>query len=375
MQKRDSSPWSTFYPFIYKISFETLFGDIPPLLVINEILADPATDISGDANGDGTRHFQEDEFIEIVNRNGSSIDIGGYTLSDATEIRHTFNSPTVIPNGESVVVFGGGNPIGIPGLVVVASSGVLNLHNTGDVVTLKDNNGILIDSYSYNGTEGEYAASMAREPDYFGSFVKHTSISTNPLLFSPGKANVDGTNLPVELTSFTANLAGGGVLLKWTTATEVNNYGFEVEERVSGIWNKIGFVQGHGNSNSPKEYSFYDNSVALSYRLKQIDTDGGFEYSDVVDVNNLSKEFSLDQNYPNPFNPSTFINFSLPENGLVILKVYDVLGREVATLINQEMVADYHTVEFDASQLTSGIYFYRIQVNNFTSVKKMILMK
>ena len=140
------------------------------------------------------------------------------------------------------------------------------------------------------------------------------------------------------------------------------------------------FPEGHGNSNSAKQYSYVDNSVragqSYSYRLKQIDFDGQFEYSKVVNVEvGVPMEYSLAQNYPNPFNPSTSIEYTVPSNEYVTLKVYDVLGNTVSTLVNENKEAGKYNVMFDASNLTSGIYFYSIQAGKFNQVKKMMLVK
>jgi hypothetical protein len=205
--------------------------------------------------------------------------------------------------------------------------------------------------------------------------------------FSDWILDADGA-LPVELTSFTADVIKNSVELNWQTATEVNNYGFEVQRSASSgqrsDWEKIGFVEGHGNSNSRKEYSFVDKnpqSGKVQFRLKQIDTDGRFEYSDIVEVNidSLSK-FELSQNYPNPFNPTTTIKYAIPKsvNGhqsLVRLSVYDVLGNEVATLVNKRQAPGNYSIKFDASKLSSGIYFYRLQNGSFVVTKKMILLR
>ena len=207
-----------------------------------------------------------------------------------------------------------------------------------------------------------------------------------------GKIDIEATIsevFPVELTSFTASQTNNGIFLNWTTATEVNNYGFEIEVSTSSVtgWENIGFVDGHGNSNSPKEYSFTDFSIAersgvLSsseyrrYRLKQIDTDGSFKYSDVVTVgtNNLSKT-ELYQNYPNPFNPTTKISFTLANESQVIVSVYNTLGQQVAELVNEEMNAGVHSVDFNAGNLTSGSYIYRIETANYSKTMKMLLLK
>jgi hypothetical protein len=193
-----------------------------------------------------------------------------------------------------------------------------------------------------------------------------------------------GDPLPVELTSFSASVNGASVFLSWITETEVNNYGFEIE-RASSLtsptnrWQKIGFVQGHGNSNSPKEYSFTDipqGGTKFQYRLKQIDTDGKFNYSTaiVVDIETPNK-FELKQNTPNPFNPTTRISYSLQTDGLVMLDVYDIIGREVASLEKGYKEAGSYSVTFDGSKFSSGVYLCKLTYGLYTASIKMILMK
>ncbi len=199
----------------------------------------------------------------------------------------------------------------------------------------------------------------------------------------------DESALPVELVNFTASVEGNSVILNWRTETETNNYGFEIERKMSDSeqsgWKEIGFVKGAGNSNSPKSYSFTDNVSAsgkYSYRLKQIDLDGSYEYSQTVEVEiNVPLKFELSQNYPNPFNPTTTIMYSIPsKNGVetqhaVSLQVFHSLGQKVATLVNKAQAAGNYTVQFDASDLPSGIYFYTLRAGEFVATKKMILMK
>ena len=189
--------------------------------------------------------------------------------------------------------------------------------------------------------------------------------------------------LPVELSSFSAKIFYNGIKLNWTTETEVSNYGFEIQRSSSNVqsleWMEIGFVEGHGNSNSPKEYSFIDENVTggkYSYRLKQIDNDGKFEYSKVIEIDvGIPVEYELSQNYPNPFNPSTTIKFSIPGKGNVKLMVYNILGEEIAILLNEVKEAGVHTINYSAPDMTSGIYFYKIEAHNFVAVKKMQLVK
>ncbi|HQI39813.1 MAG TPA: T9SS type A sorting domain-containing protein [Ignavibacteriaceae bacterium] len=193
-----------------------------------------------------------------------------------------------------------------------------------------------------------------------------------------------GQVIPVELTSFTAIGSTNQVELNWTTATETNNQGFEVQRNTDGEFHTIAFVQGQGTSTEIHNYSFIDKDLKAghySYRLRQIDLDGTFEYSSTIEVEILGlREFALGQNYPNPFNPSTTINFSLAVDSKVSLKVFNVLGQEVASLVNGQMSAGSQKISFDASSLNSGVYFYRLDADGidgqkFSSTKKMILTK
>ncbi len=186
--------------------------------------------------------------------------------------------------------------------------------------------------------------------------------------------------VPVELVSFTASAQPGSVLLRWSTATEVNNKGFQVERKSSTEdWSRIAFVDGNGTTTNPHIYSYADNSAksgSYSYRLKQIDFDGSYKYSNVAEVSFAGAiKFELAQNYPNPFNPSTTISFSIPEASNVSLKIFNTLGQEVKTLVNGFKEAGSYKINFDAKNLTSGLYFYRIDAGTFSQVKKMMLLK
>lgn len=187
--------------------------------------------------------------------------------------------------------------------------------------------------------------------------------------------------VPVELISFNGYITNNTVQLNWRTATEANNHGFDVERRVNEYeWNTIGFVEGSGNSTSPKEYSFTDSELfvrgkKIQYRLKQIDNDGSFEYSDIVEVEIVPVKFELSQNYPNPFNPSTTITFSLPKETQLKINIYNALGEFVETLAAGTYDAGYHKITFDASSLSSGVYFYSLMSADFVQVKKMILLR
>ena len=186
--------------------------------------------------------------------------------------------------------------------------------------------------------------------------------------------------IPVELTSFIASVNGKNVNLNWNTASEINNSGFEVERKsANSDWQKIGFVSGNGTTTEKQSYAYTDRNLTegkYNYRLKQIDFNGSFEYSNVIEVLVVTpNKFELGQNYPNPFNPSTSISFSLPQAGNVKLAVYNLLGQEVQTLVNGFMESGSHTVNFEAKNLNSGIYLYKLEANGISSVRKMTLLK
>ena len=186
--------------------------------------------------------------------------------------------------------------------------------------------------------------------------------------------------VPVELTSFTASVSGNNVLLQWTTATELNNYGFEVERKTeNSSYEVVGFVTGSGSTTEPRSYIYTDVKVPdgkYLYRLRQMDFNGTFSFSYEVEVEvNSPAVYALDQNYPNPFNPSTTINFSIAEASVVKIAVYNLLGQEVAVPINEFKEAGPHTITFDASELTSGAYFYTIETPQFKQTRKMLLAK
>jgi hypothetical protein len=187
--------------------------------------------------------------------------------------------------------------------------------------------------------------------------------------------------LPVELSNFTSAIAGRDLILSWSTGTETNNSGFDIERKsTTGSWSKIGNVAGHGTVNTPNSYTYTDRNLSsgkYNYRLKQIDFNGNYKYyelSNEVIIGTPSK-YVLTQNFPNPFNPSTSISYEIPATNFVSLKIYDMMGKEVANLVNGTQEAGFYTVKFDASKLASGVYFYKLQANDFTATKKLMLMK
>lgn len=197
--------------------------------------------------------------------------------------------------------------------------------------------------------------------------------------------------IPVELTSFTAKLAGSNVALNWETATETNNSGFEIErlilkDNISGEWTRIGFVEGHGTTSEISKYSFSDklisvNGTAAKYRLKQIDYDGTFTYTETVEVPIVVNKFVLEQNYPNPFNPATVVKYSIPYESNVKITIYNSLGEVIKTLFSGVKQAGSYEVNFDAKGISSGIYFYSLSAlplngqSGINLTRRMTLLK
>ena len=227
---------------------------------------------------------------------------------------------------------------------------------------------------------------VGSEPPYLNAFALRQA-STSGAAQTPD-AEIDGIIVgnawsqvvPVELTSFTAVANEDDVILNWSTATELNNFGFEVQRSVAGNeFATVGFVNGHGTTTEAKDYRFVDANLTAgnyTYRLKQVDFNGTFAYSDEVNAEVTSPaQFELAQNYPNPFNPSTTIRFALSESGNIKLTVYNLVGEQVAVLVDGFKEKGVHTINFNASELNSGVYVYKIETNGFVQSRKMIFLK
>lgn len=239
------------------------------------------------------------------------------------------------------------------------------------------------DAAVYYSTDG--GTSWIEATKFHGNNIQYSMASAGGYLWTAGefgnllKGYADPF-VPVELTSFTASVSDKNVTLNWTTATEINNYGFEVQKSTDkNNWVSAGFVNGSGSTTEIRSYSFMDINPLTGisyYRLKQIDFDGSYEYSNIIEVTlNHVYSFELEQNYPNPFNPSTIINYQIPSDGIVTLKIYDILGNEVKLLVNEFKTAGRYSINFDGSNLATGVYVYKIQAGNFTSNRKMMLVK
>lgn len=263
------------------------------------------------------------------------------------------------------------NPSGTAGLAITYDDGV-NYTPLWQVVDPTGNVGPQTNNFTFSLTQANFKLAFF----FIGNTFNNDNIFFDDLLVQ--------YIIPVELTSFVATAIGNDVQLNWSTATEKNNQGFEVQRKSNGEYQTVGFISGNGTTVQPQSYTYIDKNVSAgsyTYRLKQIDFSGQFEYSPEVNVDVLGvKEFSLAQNYPNPFNPTTTLSFNLAVDSKVSLKIFDVLGQEVITLLNETKSAGTHNVTFDAGKLNSGVYFYRIDASGvdgqkFTDVKKMILNK
>ena len=192
----------------------------------------------------------------------------------------------------------------------------------------------------------------------------------------------DDEALPVELSSYTGSVDNNNIVLEWLTSSELNNKGFEIERKVDkGKFEAIGFISGHGTTNEKNSYAFVDKELLpgkYSYRLKQVDYSGKFEYSNILDfeVTNLADTYQLYQNYPNPFNPTTKIEFDMKEKAFITLTIYNIVGEKVRELVNDELSKGKHALDFDAVGLPSGVYVYSLNVKDeFFQTRKMTLIK
>ena len=275
-------------------------------------------------------------------------------------------------------------PMKLPDLSV---HDALRIKNTDSVVTYSNGTNTIANRVSYtflarDGASVQVTAAGPLVPD------------SGTILIAPKTPSWNGqmVALPIQLASFNAsqNTAGAGVLLRWSTLSEVNNYGFEVQRgALSGgdfVTVSGAFIPGHGTTTVPRDYSYTDMSAQAGiwyYRLKQIDLDGAVHYSDPakvavhpgVSAQDVPAVFSLGQNFPNPFNPETTIRYSLPSRSHVLLAVYNALGERVAVLAEGEQESGFHEVRFDGSALASGVYFYRLQSTGFVQTKKLSLLK
>jgi hypothetical protein len=279
---------------------------------------------------------------------------------------------------------GGSMPSGInmisPFYWTVATS--LDTFKTNITFSLADLGGVTSSSNLRLLKRDFSSSSWTTWSDYF--LIDPTHIRANNITFNCDWSigTIGSDPLPVELSSFYAETRNGFIMLDWKTATEVYCFGFEVERRGNAIcdqWTKIGFVHAKGNSNSMSSYSFkdaLDKPGKYYYRLKLIDNNGQYDYSNIMTIEFISPlRYELAQNYPNPFNPTTTIRFDVPNSSQITLKVYDILGKEIATLVDEKKEPGSYQVQFGRGNISSGIYIYQMHSNNYVQTRKMVIVK
>lgn len=254
----------------------------------------------------------------------------------------------------------------------------------GFVIERKDGNISSSSPFNFIDSVGANITSYVDSTVILDSTYTYRVFAYNQFLVSD-YSNLADIRVPVELISFVASVINGNVTLKWETATETNNSGFSIQKSKDNVkFTDVTFIKGKGTTTNQTSYSYTDKTALFGqyyYRLKQIDFDGSFQYSKSIEVDlGTPKSFSLEQNYPNPFNPSTTIRFALPISAKVTIKLYNALGQEVTNVLSADLTAGIHETVFNASALSSGVYFYMIKAqgtngSNYTSTKRMILIK
>jgi len=350
-------------------------------LAINEFLADPTTNSGGvDANGDGTVNA-DDEFVEIVNRSGSDVDVSGYTIEDADgNTIYTFPSSTTLPAGNSATIFGGGSPSGIPGFTDTG----LDLADSGDDIVLTDGNGNVVQSLTYpvSGAVPQSAGvSTARNVNAVGGFALHSEFGPSADA-SPGLNNDSGAALPVEMAGFSATLEDRDAVLQWRTLSEKNNSGFAVQHKrpEGSSFRKVGFRDGQGTTTEETSYRYRVSDLSAgthTFRLKQVDLDGSSTLTDAVTVEvDLDKAFRLSKVRPNPLSGPGTISLQVRETQKVTVELFDVLGRQVRTLHDGSLSAgSRHQMRIDGEALSNGTYLLRVEGETFSNTQKISVVK
>ena len=396
------------------LSFTFLFFDP----VYSQVADHPViAEIYGGGGNSGS--YYKYDYIILYNPTSQNIDISNWSIQYASASSASWNATnlegTIYAGSYYLIQQRGGTKGGeelpaVPNVVgntsLATTSGKVALVSQQTELTLNDpqSDASVVDFVGYGSAdafEGTGAASSPsntesiRRLDNYGNQTMGTAGSgydtdDNSADFFTASADAENPPLPVELNSFNIFTEGGKILLKWETATEVNDYGFEVQRQGPPLrfpsregtleWVKIGFVKGAGNSNKAKQYTYTDNRVQAGkeyfYRLKQIDNDGKYNYSREVSASVMIPDnCELFQNYPNPFNPATTIKYNISKESHVELKIYNILGKEIRSLVNEVQKAGSYKIEFDGSKLGSGVYFYRLKAGNFTVTKMMSLIK
>ena len=362
---------------------------IPNTAVPNDYIAPFWDDLDGVSSG--TVHYKQEGSTFIIQFTGWHIysNTGSLTFQ---VVLHQNGKIVVYYNNMNATLtsatVGIENAAGNDGLQVaynaayVANNLALEFAAEPDWLSNNNNSGTL-----FNGNSIDVELTFHAEDYPAGNYSMDLNVTSNdpvnPVVTIP--VTMEISIIPVELTSFVANNDRNNVTLNWATATEVNNSGFQIERKLNGTneWANVSFVSGKGTSTERNNYSYMDKSISVgkySYRLKQVDLDGTYEYSPVIEVDvNAPDEYTLYQNYPNPFNPTTTIEYSLPDKSDVTISIYSAIGELVTTLVNGTIESGYQKVTFNATNLTSGTYIYQIKAvgngRTFVDTKKMILIK
>jgi len=358
--------------------------DVSPPLVLNEVHYNPAQGTEGDANDDGVRDAFDDQFVELYNTSSSTtLDLSGYVHFDEDVfetglVRHTFPNGTIVEPGESIVVFGGGDPADtIPGVVQTASSGRLSLANTGDSFTLRNSYDMDIISFTYQGQVA--GKSKTRDPEFTGDFVAHTDVAPGEL-FSPGQTT-DGDPLPVELSDFTVQTADEAATLQWTTRSETNNAGFEVQHQgpEAEAFASLGFVEGQGTTNERQTYTFETEALnpgTHRFRLQQRDTDGASTLTEPQTVDVQMQEAARLRVYPVPVREDATVQFAVDSAQEVTIEVYNALGQRVRTLHQGPVaVQQAETLQWRGSSLASGLYIVRLHGEKSSATQRITVVR
>ena len=364
-------------------------AQIPNVAVPNEYIAPFWDDLDGVSSG--TVHYKQEGSTFVVQFTGwhKYSNTGSLTfqvvLYQNGKIVVYYNNMNATLNSATVGIE---NAAGNDGLQVaynanyVANNLALEFAAEPDWLSNNINSGTL-----FNGNSVDVELTFRAEDYPAGNYSMDLNVASNdpvnPTVTVP--VTMEISIIPVELTSFVANNDRNNVTLNWATATEVNNSGFQIERKLNGTseWTNLSFVSGKGTTTERNNYSYMDKSLSVgkySYRLKQVDLDGSFEYSPIIEVDvNAPDDYTLYQNYPNPFNPTTTIEYSLPEKSDVTISIYSAIGELVTTLANGTIESGYQKVTFSAADLTSGTYIYQMKAvgngRTFVDTKKMILIK
>ena len=353
--------------------------------------------------GGNTGSTYKNDYVVLYNPNSTSVSLTGWTVQYASATGTTWSttalSGSILSSGFYLVQEAAGTngttnlptPDATGSIPMSAAAGKVALCNSTTALSGSNPTGLqIVDLVGYGSSatafEGSGPATAPSNTQSIARINNGQDTDDNASDFAQASPHPENSAnaLPVELASFAATADDRQVFLRWTTATEVDNVGFDIERRIlsdNGQFQKIGFVQGAGTSTSPRQYTYADKGIpsgVYAYRVKQIDQTGGFKYSQVaqVTVGQVPKVLALNANYPNPFNPTTTIEFSVAQNGRAVLKVCNLLGQEVTTLFDGNATAgSLQRVTFDASHLSSGIYFSRLESGGHSLVKRMILVK